>query len=219
MRTDMSGGVDWRRARELAHAGPTPLAAEHVRLDEALGRTLAGPLRAAVPLPAFDNSAMDGYAVAGDGPWRVVGTQLAGHAGPGALRGGEAVEIATGAPVPDGTVAVLPYEHAVRDGDTVTGRIDPGAFVRLTGEDAAAGIELAPAGSPVTPVLLGLAATVGVDVLPVRVRARVVALVTGDEIVYSGLPGHDRQAIQPGRDADAQQPANEIEIGDEPRHF
>lgn len=184
--------VDWHRARELAHAGPIPLVADHLPLAGALGRTLAAPLRAAVPLPAFDNAAMDGYAVSAGGPWRVVGRLLAGHSGAGTLRHGEAAEIATGAPVPDGTVAVLPYERAVRDGDTVTGEVEPGRYVRRIGEDAAAGMELVPAGSPVTPVLLGLAASVGVDLLPVRATPRVVALVTGDEIVHTGRPGNGR---------------------------
>lgn len=182
----------WARARELAHAGPAPLAADHAPLADALGATLAAPLRAAVPLPAFDNAAMDGYAVADGGPWQVVGRLLAGHGEAVSLRTGEAAEIATGAPVPPGTRAVLPYELAVRDGDLVAGAIEPGRYVRRVGEDAAKGAELVPAGSVVTPVLLGLAASVGVDTLPVRTRPRVVALVTGDEIIHSGPPGNGR---------------------------
>jgi molybdopterin molybdotransferase len=193
--------VPWHRARVLAHAAPdrpAPAAdpAAAVPLAAALGRVLAAPLVAVSPFPAFDNAAMDGYAVAGPGPWRVARRVLAGDGEAGTLRDGEAVEIATGAPVPAGTLAVLPYEHACRDGDVVTGDVEPGRYVRRVGEEVPAGAELAPAGTPVGPVLLGLAASVGVDDLPVRSRPRVAVLITGDEIVTSGAPG-------PGRVRDA----------------
>lgn len=184
--------VPWDRARELAHAAAEPLAPAEVPLGAAGGRVLAAPLVAASPLPAFDNAAMDGYAVAGCGPWRVRRRVLAGDGEAGVLRDGEAVEIATGALVPDGTSAVLPYEHACRTGDRVTGDTAAGRHVRRKGEEVAAGAELAPAGSVVTPVLLGLAASVGVDTLSVRPRPRLAVLITGDEIVVTGPPGAGR---------------------------
>jgi molybdopterin molybdotransferase len=91
-----------------------------VPLDRALGRFLAEPLLALTDLPSFDTSAMDGWAVAGDGPWTVheEGAVLAGHLSTGALAPGGAVRIATGARVPAGTTAVLRTEHA---------RTEPGA--------------------------------------------------------------------------------------------
>ncbi|MGW7482819.1 molybdopterin molybdotransferase MoeA [Nonomuraea muscovyensis] len=85
-----------------------------VPLVEALGCRLALPLRASVAVPGADVAAMDGYAVGGEPPWRVVGRVLAGGRPYGCpLRAGEAVEIATGAPVPDGTSAVLRHEDAL----------------------------------------------------------------------------------------------------------
>lgn len=200
----------WDTARRLAHAAPQSLPTVTLPLAEAGDHSLAAPLVAAAPLPAFDNSAMDGYAVAGPGPWRVVGRLLAGDGEPGALHPGEATEIATGAPVPKGTLAVLPYERATRSGRTVAngnpvhgadgdlvavaegGTVEAGACVRTVGEDVAAGAQLAPAGAVVTPLLLGLAASVGLDALAVHVRPRVEVLVTGDEIVSEGLPGAGR---------------------------
>ncbi|MEV0236653.1 molybdopterin molybdotransferase MoeA [Nonomuraea sp. NPDC050786] len=103
----------WAAARALAAGSAVPLPPARVALADALGCRLAEPLTALVAVPGVDVAAMDGYAVAGPGPWRVVGRVLAGGACYGHELGpGEAVEIATGAPTPSGAAAVLPYEHA-----------------------------------------------------------------------------------------------------------
>lgn len=117
--------VPWSRARELAHAAPRPLPARQVALTWAAGLTLAEDLCARQPLPAFDTAAMDGYAVAGPGPWLLsAGAVRAGATEvPAVLAEGEAVEISTGAQVPRGAQAVLPLEHAVRAGATVCGPV------------------------------------------------------------------------------------------------
>jgi molybdopterin molybdotransferase len=193
--------VPWADARRRAYAAARPLPPADRPLAEAGGATLAGPLRAGTPLPGFDCAAMDGYAV-GDaaGPWTVVGRTLAGPAGARApLAPGLAVEIATGAVVPTGTVAVLPYELATRDGDRVRGAATAGRHVRRTGEDVPVGTDLVPAGSPVTPAVVGLAAAVGLDTLPVRARPAVALLVTGDELVDAGgsAAGLVRDALGP----------------------
>lgn len=161
-------------------------------LAQAIGGTLAGPLHAAVPLPPFDASAMDGYAVAGAGPWRVVRALLAGVADPGSLTVGGAAEIATGAPVPAGARSVLPYELADRTGDTVRGQIADGRHIRRIGVEAAEGALLAGAGTHVTPAVLGLAASVGLDRLRVRPPARVAIVLTGGELLTAGRPGAGR---------------------------
>ncbi|MFD9514379.1 molybdopterin molybdotransferase MoeA [Streptomyces mirabilis] len=194
--------VPWSRARELAHAAPRPLPARQVALTWAAGLTLAEDLCARQPLPAFDTAAMDGYAVAGRGPWLLsAGAVRAGATEvPAVLAEGEAVEISTGARVPRGARAVLPLEHAVRAGATVRGPESvPGKHIRLVGEDAVAGACLAAAGTRVGPALLGLAAACGHDTLPVRPRPRVRILVTGDELIPSGrpAPGRVRDALGP----------------------
>ncbi|MGW7317857.1 molybdopterin molybdotransferase MoeA [Streptomyces sp. NPDC054865] len=189
--------VPWERARELAHRAPLPLATRTVPLAEAAGLTMAADLCTPRALPAFDTAAMDGYAVAGPGPWRVVGSVRAGGVREGILAPGEAVEISTGAPVPAGTRAVLPLELAADGAGRVSGPVPaPGEHVRRTGEDAPAGSRLAPAGTRAQPALLGLAASCGHDTLRVRPRPRVQVFVTGDELDRSGLPG-------PGRVRDA----------------
>ena len=93
----------WDEARAAAHAAGEPLGTEQVDLAEGDRRVLAEPIIAATDLPPFDVSAMDGWAVAGEGPWQVVGEVLAGGLHPSPLQPGEAVAIATGAAVPSGT--------------------------------------------------------------------------------------------------------------------
>jgi molybdopterin molybdotransferase len=178
----------WQEARRLAYEAVRPLPPVDLPLVDAEGGTLAGPMRAGTPLPGFDCAAMDGYAVPSpDGPWRVVGRALAGPVvDRPPLADGTTLEIATGAAVPPGTVAVLPYEHADRDGDRVTGTACAGRHVRRSGEDVPLGTDLLPAGTPVTPAVVGLAAAVGLDTLTVRPRPEAALLITGDEIVQAG---------------------------------
>lgn len=193
-RRDHAASTAWAEARRLAHALATPLPAEEVPLAVAAGRTLAAPVRAAVPVPGFDNSAMDGYAVRGPGPWRVVDRVLAGRTRvPAPLAERTAVEIATGAPVPDGTDRVVPYEAADRRSDTVWAPPSDRRHVRRRGEYARPGDgDLVPAGAPVTPPVLGLAASVGLDTLAVHARPRVRLVVSGNELVPAGRPGWGR---------------------------
>src|SRR3954453_18416627 len=155
--------LGWEEARQAAYDAGAPLPPVTVPIAQALGLRLAAPLIAADDLPRFDNAAMDGYAVAGPGPWRLVGRTLAGQPGAGVPIGaGEAWEVATGAHLPQGTRSVLPVEDAVRDGDAVKGEIGDGRNVRLRGEEAVPGEKMVAAGAVVTPQVVALAAAVGV---------------------------------------------------------
>lgn len=182
----------WPEARLAAYRCADPLTPVTLAVEESLGCVLAAPLWSLVALPPFDTSAMDGWAVRGPGPWRVVGRVLAGHPAATGLDDGQAVEIATGAQVPAGTDGVLPYEAGVAVGDEVTGPAPQGRHVRRTGEESPARTALLDAGTVLTPVALGLAASVGHDELLVHAPPRVAALVTGDELLRSGLPGDGR---------------------------
>lgn len=118
----------WANARAVAASAVRALPPERRPLTEAIGQALAGPLDALTDVPAFDGSAMDGWAVRGPGPWGLRGDRvLAGHPG-GRLRHGEAVAIATGAAVPEGTTSVLRSE----DGSVL--RSEDGEVVRGSGE-------------------------------------------------------------------------------------
>ncbi|MFG3152446.1 molybdopterin molybdotransferase MoeA [Streptomyces sp. NPDC048219] len=190
-----------RAGRAAARAGrrtPAP-----VPLDAALGLTLAAPLTALTDLPSFDTSAMDGWAVAGPGPWTVREEgALAGHAEPAPLTDGEAVRIATGARVPLDTTAVLRSEHGRTD---ERGRLHPtrdvvhGQDIRPRGQECRSGDQLLAVGTLVTPAVLGLAAAAGYDTLTTVPRPRVDVLVLGDELLTEGLPhaGLIRDALGP----------------------
>ncbi len=177
----------WAAGREHA---PAP---ERVPLAEADGRVLVEPIIARTHLPAFPTSCVDGWAVRGAGPWRITGRVLAGEVAPPLTSDGECVEIATGAMVPAGTTAIVRWEHATRDADgRVTGTPRARPEWRMPGEEARAGEELVPAGTAITPALIGLAASCGYDDLAVRRPPRVAVLVFGDELLLSGPPGDGR---------------------------
>ncbi|WP_324613153.1 molybdopterin molybdotransferase MoeA [Agromyces kandeliae] len=195
----MSAPVAWAEARALARSAAPPPRAERVPLASALGRVLADPLVTAIPLPHFASAAMDGWAVRGAGPWRLGEDAAVEGGGPGhapVLAAGEAVEIVTGAPVPDGAEAVLRAEAgSVADGvlQSVgeTGRhdVEGRRHIRPAGAEAAPGDRLLEAGAVLTPPRIALAAATGADALAVRRRVRVALVLTGDEVVEAGVPG------------------------------
>ena len=189
-----------RAARQVPRTAKAPVS---VPLDAALGLVLAAPLTALTDLPSFDTSAMDGWAVAGPGPWAVrEAGVLAGHAQPEPLTDGTAVRIATGARIPYDTTAVLRSEHGRTDDK---GRLHPtrdmshGQDIRPRGQECRSGDQLLPTGTFVTPAVLGLAAAAGYDTLAAIPRPRAEVLVLGDELLAEGLP-HDgliRDALGP----------------------
>ena len=175
-------------ARLLALVAPLP--AEDVPLRRAGGRVLARDVAALRDQPPFDASAMDGYAVAGGGPsWRVVGEAAAGRGHRAALAPGEAVRIFTGAPIPAGADRVLIQEDAAREGCALraTEAPAPGAHVRPRGGDFARGDALA-APRRLAPAEVALCAAMGHGTVPVRRRAEVAIVMTGDELAPAGVP-------------------------------
>ena len=197
-----------------AIAGPNPT--EVTSLSDALGRVVALPVRSPIPLPPWDNSAMDGYAIrsadvasadeASPRRLEVIGEVRAGQAPDTAVRPGTAVRIATGAPVPPGADAVVPVELTTpldaagdiagprgRDatgplpaGCLVHASVAAGASIRRVGSDLPADATILDAGTVLTPAAIGLAAGVGVDRLEVHRRPIVGVLATGDEVRAPG---------------------------------
>lgn len=188
--------MPWARARVEAYETGRAVAAclppVEVALAGADGFTLARPLAPLTDLPAFPTSSVDGYAVRGPGPWRLVGRVLAGAVAEPLAMDGTAVEIATGAMAPGGTTAILRVEDAALDGPTVSGSPRAPQEWRMPGEEASRGEELLPTGTPVTPAVVGLAAACGYDTLLVHRRPYAALLVFGDELLTAGAPGAGR---------------------------
>jgi molybdopterin molybdotransferase len=170
---------------------------ETVALGAARGRIIAADIAAAMDLPPFDNSAVDGYAVrhcdlAAEGETRLaIGERVtAGRSASRALRPGEAMRIFTGAPMPAGADTVFMQEDVRVDGNTLIAPsgLRPGANARLAGEDVRAGAVVLPAGRRLDAQHVALAAAIGLTTLSVRRRVRVAVFSTGDEIVEPGTP-------------------------------
>ncbi|WP_322984478.1 molybdopterin molybdotransferase MoeA [Streptomyces sp. S584] len=197
----------WDGARALAERlGRTaPLAAHRLPLDRALGHVLAEAVVALTDLPSFDTSAMDGWVVAGPGPWTVREGEglLAGRGSSEPLPDGHALRIATGARLPADATAVIRSEHAHCDEAKgllhATRDVVPGQDIRPRGQECRSGDELLPVGTVVTPPVLGLAAAAGYDALVAVPRPRVDVFVLGDELLTAGLPreGLIRDALGP----------------------
>ena len=168
---------------------------EVVALREATGRVIADDIVAAVDIPPFDNSAVDGYAICGDdlvaaGERRlmIADRVAAGHAARQPIARGQAIRIFTGAPMPAGADTVFMQEDCRIEGDAVVvpSGLERGANRRLAGEDMRSGALALPAGRRLAAQHVALAAALGLDRLAVRRRVRVALFSTGDEIVEPG---------------------------------
>jgi molybdopterin molybdotransferase len=186
------------RARVLdrVHALPP----RKVPIERACGCFTAGDVFAQWPLPLFDNSAMDGYAVVAKDSrpgktLRVLGEQPAGIDRRLHVRTGEAVRIFTGAPIPAGANAVVMQEDVTRDADqiVVNAEVAAGEFIRRRGCDLSEGQKIVAVGERLRAENLALLAAQGFGEVEVGGLVRVAILSTGDELVAPGKP------IEPGQ--------------------
>src|SRR5437762_2893948 len=173
---------------------------ETVATLSATGRVLAAAQRSTMNVPPMDNSAMDGYAVRladlkGPEPRLKVSQRIPAGSTGKPLAPGTAARIFTGAPIPAGADAIVMQEHCAQEGDEVVVKKVParGEWIRLTGSDIRAGVEVLPAGLRLRPQDTGLAASVGIASLPVFRLVRLGLFFTGDELVMPGDP------LPPGR--------------------
>ena len=205
-------------ALEWLDAQLRPLDAETVPLGVASGRVLASPVTSDVDVPGFDRATMDGYAVVaasteGAGSYNrasltVVGDSMPGRPFEGSIRGGEAVRVMTGAPIPAGADAVLPAEFVDVDGlaeagphddgpgkagphvISATASVSPGKNVGRRGEDIVRGAILLEPGRVLRPQDLGVLSSVGHGQVSVVRRPRVRLVVTGNELLPAGSRPH-----------------------------
>lgn len=174
------------------------LPGESVAIGDAGGRVLSEPGRAAVDLPPFDSSAMDGFALrAADSPGRLpVSFRIAaGSPAPRVLEPGEAMGIATGGVVPAGADAVIPFEYVVETDNTIElpQPVPVGANIRPAGGDVRRGEMVVDAGARLGPAQLGALAAAGLAHVIVARRPRACVLATGSELRQPGEP------LEPGQ--------------------
>lgn len=163
---------------------------EQVDIGRAPGRVLHEDLIAPIDSPPFTNAAMDGYAVRSDDTnqipvtLRLVGTSWAGRPYRGTVAPGQSVRIFTGAALPNGADAVVMQEEAAKQSNAITlnRRVAPLEFVRTAGRDLARGQCALKDGKRLTPIDLGLIATLGISEIRVYRRLRVSLLASGDEL-------------------------------------
>jgi molybdopterin molybdotransferase len=188
-------------AKGLTLEAATPVdRVERISLSSASGRVLAMSVQSPIDVPPFDRAAMDGYAViAADTfgasrdnakPLRLIHTSYSGDAAGRPIRTGECVEIATGAPLPEGADAVVMVEETDKTGESVGifAPVYPGQHVGKRAADIAKGQSVVNSETVLNPGKLGALAAIGTTMIDVYSRPRVAILSTGNEIIEPGQP-------------------------------
>lgn len=210
--------LDLEEALARVLAAFKPLEPEQVPVVEALGQVLTEDVAAGMDIPPLANTAMDGYAVrcedtGGARPdhprrLRVAADLAAGYVREEPVRPGTAVRIMTGAPVPPGAEAVVPFEEVERDGDDILvfKRYPHNKNIRTAGEDVRAGQKVLPRHTVLRPQEIGMLAALGHSTVSVHRRPRVAILSTGDEVIGVDAPW------RPGKIRDANSYSNAAQV-------
>jgi molybdopterin molybdotransferase len=185
--------ISEEEARNRISQAVNPRPERKVLLSDALGCFSAREVVARLPLPTFDNSAMDGYAVAASSSRKGVRLQVIGEQPAGVDRQlrispGRAVRIFTGAPIPAGADAVVMQEDTTREGDEVLVNVDvdPGEFIRRRGCDLAESQKILGRGERIRLATIGLLASQGFADVMIGGEVNAAIVSTGDEIVMPG---------------------------------
>src|SRR4029453_7403558 len=192
--------LDEARALLMQHAAPIPRV-ERVAVADAIDRVLAEDVRSTVDVPPFDRAAMDGYAVVAEDTFgagrydpkvlRSIETVYSGQVPTRRVTHGECIEIATGAPMPEGADAVVIVEETEKGGGAevrVFTPVYPRQHVGRRAADLAAGQTVLASGDLLNPSRIGALAATGVIEVNVFAKPRVAILSTGDEIIEPGPP-------------------------------
>jgi molybdopterin molybdotransferase len=192
--------IELDEARRVVVASAAALEGESVELAAALHRVAAEDVIGTDPVPPFENSAMDGFAVRardvrGAGPGApvslaLVGESRAGGGPPSIAKPGQAVAISTGAMMPEGADAVIPLEDTDAGNGTVAvfAETRPGSYVRAAGDDIKAGQRVLTRGTRLGPAELGVLASLDRERVFCTRRPRVSIITTGDELIDPGDP-------------------------------
>jgi molybdopterin molybdotransferase len=193
-------------AKALALEAAKPVdRVERISLSDASGRVLATSVASSIDVPSFDRAAMDGYAVVAADTFgasrdhakrlRLIHTSYSGDTAGRPITVGECVEIATGAPLPEGADAVVMVEETDKTGESVDifAPVYPGQHIGRRAADISQGQSVAASGTVLNPARLGALAAIGTTTIEVYARPRVAILSTGNEIVEPG------QRLAPGQ--------------------
>lgn len=159
-----------------------------VPIQQANGKILFSGILAPMDVPSFDNSAMDGYAIAWDDSqefFEVIGQVAAGEVASKSIKKGEAVRIFTGAPIPKGADTVIQQEKIIRTNSKIQFQkqdFKKGASVRPRGAQCKKGQEILPAGSKINPGSIALLASLGITEIEVFDLPKLALIITGDEL-------------------------------------
>ncbi|EPI8559146.1 bifunctional molybdopterin-guanine dinucleotide biosynthesis adaptor protein MobB/molybdopterin molybdotransferase MoeA [Vibrio fluvialis] len=171
---------------------------ESVAVNEGYQRVLSAAVTSPINVPAYRNSAMDGYAIRSEdiglAQFELVAEVMAGHGYNKVLQAGQTVKIMTGAPVPEGADTVVMREQAQTNGNRVSfgdAYIKPGQNVRQAGEDLALGQHVFEFGQRVLSAEMGMIASLGFATLPVYRKLKVALFSTGDEVQAPGSEQND----------------------------
>ncbi|MFM2166341.1 MAG: hypothetical protein RIS79_712 [Verrucomicrobiota bacterium] len=184
--------ISEREALQRVLAAVAPLGLQTTPLEQSLDAFAGRDVVATVPIPAFDQSSMDGYALRADDTTLdsllVTGEQPAGRDLGLVCETGNCIRIFTGASLPSGTDAVIMQEDVKRHGESIRclDRVEKGENVRRTGADVCAGQIILRRGERLTPARLGLLASQGLTKVETVPKPRVAVLSTGDELVPPG---------------------------------
>jgi molybdopterin molybdotransferase len=190
MSAEINHNVEWDLAVALSFESVVPKSSSQLPLAQAINMVLAQDISADIDLPPAHTAMMDGYAVFGQGPWRIVGELHAGSFLP-YLESGCALKVSTGAHLPPHCSFVIPQEMATLfEGDVASkNSFSSGQHIRQPGDEALAGESIAAAGSLLTPAVAGLAASSGIDEVLVYQAPAVSIVVTGSELATEAKPG------------------------------
>jgi len=189
----------WDQACECATHSFAKLSSQVVALKDAIDKYTTEDVHSLCDLPAFETSSMDGWAVSGEGPWKLIGEVLTGKTSSEVLHYGQCLAIATGGVIPQGATSVIPWEKATEKDGEIFGEIEVGANIRPAGMESKLGDVLVKAGTRITPPMAGLFAATGHDSIQVTEQPRVAIFFLGDELIHSGVPadGAIRDSLGP----------------------
>lgn len=204
---DAPGLMPIEQAKKIIEQTIVPISElTHCHLNEALDRITALDIVSPINVPAYDNSAMDGYAlnfqdIANSTTLEQIGKSFAGNQFDSELAAGQCVRIMTGAQIPKGADTVVMQENTTVKAEqiTFTHKITQGSAIRPAGDDIKKGAIILQAGERISAIDIGLLASLGINQIPVYRKLKIAVFSTGDELLMPGEPARDDRIFDSNR--------------------